>query len=61
MTEIGRQAQRTILVDDDVATESIHVSIREPMPWREVVDVVARMTRCEVVEEGGGVLRLVRR
>lgn len=58
MTEVGRQARRTIWVDDDVATEFIRVSIASPMPWREVVEIVARMTDCEVLEEAGGVLRL---
>lgn len=56
MDRIGREVGRTILVDPSVQ-ESVTVSLRD-IPWREAVDVIARMTRCEVEERPGGVLVL---
>jgi len=54
MEAIGRQVGVTILVDPNVR-ETIRVSLRD-IPWREAVDVIARMCRCEVVEQEDGVL-----
>jgi type II secretory pathway component GspD/PulD (secretin) len=56
MDLIGRQVGRNILVDPTVQ-ESVTVSLRD-IPWREAVDVIARMTRCEVEERPGGILVL---
>lgn len=56
MERIGRAVGRTILVDPTVQ-ETVTVSLRD-MSWREAVDVIARMTRCEVEERPGGVLVL---
>ncbi len=56
MEAIGRQVGRNILVDPNVR-ETIRVSLRD-IPWREAVDVIARMTRCEVEERAGGIIVL---
>lgn len=56
MERIGRQVGRNILVDPTVQ-ETVTVSLRD-IPWREAVDVIARMTRCEVEERTGGILVL---
>lgn len=56
MERIGRQVGRNILVDPSVQ-ERVTVSLRD-IPWREAVDVIARMTRCEVEERAGGILIL---
>jgi type IV pilus assembly protein PilQ len=56
MERIGRQVGRNILVDPTVQ-ETVTVSLRD-IPWREAVDVIARMTRCEVEERPGGILVL---
>lgn len=56
MEQIGRQVGRNILVDPNVQ-ETVRVSLRD-IPWREAVDVIARMTRCEVEERPGGILLL---
>lgn len=56
MERIGRQVGRNILVDPSVQ-EIVSVSLRD-IPWREAVDVIARMTRCEVEERAGGILVL---
>jgi type II secretory pathway component GspD/PulD (secretin) len=56
MEAIGRQVGRNILVDPNVR-ETVRVSLRD-IPWREAVDVIARMTRCEVEERPGGILVL---
>src|SRR5688500_4593337 len=56
MERIGRQVGRNILVDPTVQ-EAVTVSLRD-IPWREAVDVIARMTRCEVEERPGGILVL---
>lgn len=56
MERIGRQVGRNILVDPSVQ-ETVTVSLRD-IPWREAVDVIARMTRCEVEERAGGILVL---
>jgi type II secretory pathway component GspD/PulD (secretin) len=56
MEQIGRQVGRNILVDPNVE-ETVRVSLRD-IPWREAVDVIARMTRCEVEERPGGILLL---
>lgn len=54
MASLGRQVGATIVVDPNVR-ETIRVSLRD-IPWREAVDVIARMCRCEVVEQEDGVL-----
>lgn len=56
MDLIGRQVGRNLLVDPNVQ-ESVTVSLRD-IPWREAVDVIARMCRCDVEERCGGVLVL---
>lgn len=56
MDQIGRQVGRNILVEPNVK-ETVSVSLHE-IPWREAVDVIARMTRCEVEERPGGILLL---
>jgi hypothetical protein len=58
MEAIGRRVGVNILVQPDVR-ETIRVSLRD-IPWREAVDVIARMTRCEVEERAGGILVLSR-
>jgi len=50
MERIAAKAKRTILVDPNVS-ESVTVSLRE-IPWRDAVEVIAKMTRCQVVERG---------
>jgi len=56
MEQIGRQVGRNILVDPNVQ-ERVTTSLRD-IPWREAVDVIARMTRCEVETRPGGILIL---
>jgi len=56
MEQIGRQVGRNILVDPSVE-ERVTVSLRD-VPWRDAVDVIARMTRCDVEERPGGILLL---
>jgi hypothetical protein len=58
MDVIGRQANVNILVDPTIH-ERVTVSLRD-IPWREAVDVIARMTRCEVEARPGGILVLTR-
>ncbi len=57
MAAIGRRARVTIGVDPAVE-ESVTVSLRD-IPWREAVDVIARMTRCRVEDLPGGGLWVV--
>lgn len=55
LARIGRAAGVPVLAAPD-AQESFTVSLRE-IPWREAVDVLARMSRCQVVDlPGGGAL-----
>ncbi|MGE0713165.1 MAG: hypothetical protein AB7N76_12090 [Planctomycetota bacterium] len=56
MEQIGQKVGRNILVDPNVH-ETVTVSLRE-IPWREAVDVIAKMTRCEVEERPGDILLL---
>jgi hypothetical protein len=56
MNAIGRRVGRNVLVDPDVC-ETVSVSLRG-IEWREAVDVIARMARCEVEERAGGILLL---
>ena len=56
MEQIGQKVGRNILVDPNVQ-ETVTVSLRE-IPWREAVDVIAKMTRCEVEERPGDILLL---
>ncbi len=56
MEQIGRQVGKNILVDPTVH-ETVRVSLRD-IGWREAVDVIAKMTRCEVEEGEGGILLL---
>lgn len=56
MEQIGRQVGRNILVDPSVKA-TVRVSLRD-IPWREAVDVIAKMTRCEVEDRPGGILLL---
>lgn len=57
MAEIGARVGRRIVVEADIQ-ETIDVSFRE-IPWREAVDVLAKMFGCEV-EERGDVLYVYR-
>ncbi|MBX3471732.1 MAG: hypothetical protein KF878_33165 [Planctomycetes bacterium] len=56
MEQIGRQAGRVIHVDPAVR-ERVTVGIPQ-LPWRDMVDVIARMTRCDVEERSDGTLLL---
>lgn len=56
MDELGRIVARNVLVDPNVS-ESVTVSLKG-IPWTEAVEVVAKMTRCEVEERGNGVILL---
>jgi type II secretory pathway component GspD/PulD (secretin) len=56
MEQIGQKVGRNILVDPNVQ-ETVTVSLRE-IPWREAVDVIAKMTRCEVEPRPGDILLL---
>jgi hypothetical protein len=51
---IGRQVGQNILVDPTVR-ERVTVCLRD-ISWREAVDVIARMSRCEVQEHRDGFL-----
>ena len=54
MQEISDQVGHEIRAAPDVH-ETLTVSLRE-IPWREAVEVIARMTRCEVVERDGALV-----
>jgi hypothetical protein len=54
MEAIGRQAGVSVLVAPGVE-EEITVSLRE-IPWREAVEVIAKICRCEIREPWPGVL-----
>jgi hypothetical protein len=56
MQAIGRQAGVNLVVSPQVKSV-LTVSLRD-IPWREAVDVIAKMTRCEVREGPGGILFL---
>lgn len=56
MEQIGRQVGKNILVEPNVH-ETVSVSLHD-IPWREAVDVIARMSRCEVEERIGGIILL---
>jgi len=56
MEQIGQKVERNILVDPNVS-ENVTVSLNS-IPWREAVEVIAKMTRCEVEDRGNGVLLL---
>ncbi len=56
MEQIGRQVGVKILVDPNLK-ETVTVSLRE-IPWREAVEVIAKMTRTEVLDQPGGALLL---
>jgi type II secretory pathway component GspD/PulD (secretin) len=56
MDQVGRLSGQNILVDPAVR-ETITISLRG-VPWREAVDVMAAMTRCEIEELPGGILYL---
>lgn len=56
MARIAGQAGRTILVDPHL-DEVVTVTLTQ-LPWREAVEVIARMVGCEVEERPGGVLVL---
>ena len=55
MDDIGRQVGQNILVHPDVH-ETVTVTLRD-IPWREAVELIAKMTRCEieVLSRGSGV------
>jgi type II secretory pathway component HofQ len=56
MDELGRLVGRNILVSPNVS-ESVTVSL-ENIPWLEAVEVLAKMTRCEVDERDNGLILL---
>lgn len=56
MDAIGRVTGRNLLVDPNVS-EAVTVSLNA-IPAREAVEVLAKMTRCEVEDRGNGVLLL---
>ena len=58
MSRISQKSGVPIVVDRSVGEETVSVSLAE-IPWREAVDVIAKMTRCEVAEDDG-VLRVTR-
>jgi len=55
MKQISEQVGREIVVDP-LVDETVSVRLTD-IPWREAVEVIALMSRCEVVERDG-VLRL---
>lgn len=55
LARIGRAAGVPVVVEPEVQ-EGLTISLRE-VPWRDAVEVIARMVRCEVVDlPGGGAL-----
>jgi len=54
--EIGLLVGRNILVDPNVS-ESVTVTLQS-IPWLEALEVIAKMTRCEVRHLDGGVILL---
>lgn len=50
MDEIGRRVGRNIIVEPDIH-EKVTISLRK-IPWRDAVDVIAKMTKCEVEQRG---------
>jgi type II secretory pathway component GspD/PulD (secretin) len=52
MERIGRMAGQNILVDPHVH-ERVTICLRD-VHWRDAVDIIARMTRCEVEVRPGG-------
>lgn len=56
MDRIGRQVDRNVVVDPTVQ-EVVTVDL-VAVPWREAVDVIARLCRCEVEERPDGILVL---
>ncbi|MCH8235391.1 MAG: hypothetical protein IIC29_04615, partial [Chloroflexi bacterium] len=52
--DIARQARRNVVVSPYLE-ETVSVRLRD-IPWRDALEVVARMTRCEVREWPEGVL-----
>ena len=50
LERLGQRVGKTIVVDPNVE-EVVRVSLRG-IPWREAVEVIARMTRCEVQRRG---------
>jgi hypothetical protein len=58
LERVGKAADRNVLVDPNV-TETLRLSLRR-VPWRVAVDLVARLTRCQVEARAGGILVLTR-
>lgn len=50
MDEIGRRVGRNIIVEPEIH-EKVTISLRK-IPWRDAVDVIAKMTKCEVEQRG---------
>jgi type IV pilus assembly protein PilQ len=50
MDEIGRRVGRNIIVEPEIH-EKVTISLRK-IPWRDAVDVIAKMTKCEVETRG---------
>jgi type II secretory pathway component HofQ len=57
VARIGALVNRTILVDPTV--QEVVTADLVAVPWREAIDVIARLCRCEVEERAGGALVLV--
>lgn len=53
---LGAQAQVNVIVDPQVR-ERVSVTLRQ-VTWREALEVLARLARCEVEDRGGGVFVL---
>ena len=53
MATIGKQAGVAIAVDPAVAAERVTISL-QAIPWRAAVDVIARMSQCDVSAFGDG-------
>ena len=51
MDDIGRRVGRNIVVEPEQLHEKVTITLKE-IPWRDAVDVIAKMARCEVEERG---------
>src|SRR5262249_54759858 len=58
VAEIGRRVKKPIIVDGGI-DEKVTISLQE-IPWRDSLDVIARMQQCEIEPLGEDALVLVR-
>jgi type II secretory pathway component HofQ len=56
LAEIASKANTTLLLDEDVR-ERVTISLGK-IPWRDAVEVIAKMAKCELAEVSPGVFRL---